>query len=61
LRALWRIRFRLNRRVARIGSTSSFSAERETMNTQEAKLVLEAALLTAEQPLSALRDAAHVR
>jgi len=27
-------------------------SERETMNTQEAKLVLEAALLTAEQPLS---------
>ncbi len=27
-------------------------SERETMNTQEAKIVLEAALLTAEQPLS---------
>ncbi len=44
--------FRLSRRVARIGSTCQLLSERETMNTQEAKLVLEAALLTAEQPLS---------
>ena len=50
--ALWRIRFSLE--PARGAHRVDFQllSERETMNTQEAKLVLEAALLTAEQPLS---------
>jgi segregation and condensation protein B len=38
--------------VARFRVGFQLLSERETMNTQEAKLVLEAALLTAEQPLS---------